>query len=137
MPYSVFDKSLQCLDNRRLGKQRVEAKQIYDILTGKTKTKAWKHHPALMMWKGYEKSLALYYNCALYQWEKRGFRNIKLKPINIMVQEINFPPWLGNEELHRSHKSNLLRKNPDYYKDFSYYVTNDLPYVWPTKEGLM
>ncbi len=42
MPFSsVFD-SLHCLDNKRLGKQRVEAYQILQAITGKTK--AWLNH---------------------------------------------------------------------------------------------
>lgn len=32
MPYSDFEKVAQCLDNKRLGKQRVEALQIYNVL---------------------------------------------------------------------------------------------------------
>jgi uncharacterized protein (DUF2132 family) len=35
MPYPSFRKSLDCLDNKRLGKQRVEAKQIYNIVKDK------------------------------------------------------------------------------------------------------
>ena len=34
------------LDNRRLGKQRIEALQILNILLGETKSTAWKNHPA-------------------------------------------------------------------------------------------
>lgn len=38
LPYPEFDKSAACLDNKRLGKQRVEAWQIYLTLqTGPTK----------------------------------------------------------------------------------------------------
>ena len=34
LPYSDFEQSLSCLDNKRLGKQRVESMQILNILTG-------------------------------------------------------------------------------------------------------
>jgi hypothetical protein len=29
LPYKIFMKSLECLEDKRLGKQKVEAKQIY------------------------------------------------------------------------------------------------------------
>ena len=32
LPYPDFKKSLESLDNKRLGKQRVEAKQILNVL---------------------------------------------------------------------------------------------------------
>ena len=43
------------------------------------------------------------------------------------------PEWVYNAALHRSHKSNLLRKDYLYYS--KYYDTNipiDLPYIWTT-----
>ena len=138
LPYPLFSSSLDCLDDKRLGKQRVEARQIYDILTGKTQTKAWRHHPALLMWKGYEDALAVYYNMSLYYWQKRGYKNIKLKPIKISdCYGFSYPPWLGIEKFHNSHKSQLLKKNPVHYGYFKHCVTEDIPYYWPTKEGLM
>ncbi len=35
LPYSDFRKSLESLDNKRLGKQRVEAYQIISAITGR------------------------------------------------------------------------------------------------------
>lgn len=129
--------SVDSLDRQRLGKQRVEAKQIYDVLTNRISTNAWKHHPAVLMWKGYEDALALYYNICLEFWAKRGYRNIKLKPIEISnLKDIKMPSWIGNDKFHMSHQSNLLKKKRDHYKQF-FDVPDNLPYVWPTKEGLM
>jgi len=51
LPYVNFAESAKCLDYRRLGKQRVEAKQILDVLNGKTT--AWQNHPCVKAWKGY------------------------------------------------------------------------------------
>lgn len=75
LPYVNFYESAKCLDYRRLGKQRVQAKQIYDILTGNTKSKAWSNHPATKMWSGYEDALALYYNEIVVEWIARGYKN--------------------------------------------------------------
>jgi hypothetical protein len=42
-----------------------------------------------------------------------------------------YPPWLGDEAFHASHRSNLLRKNPEWYGQFGWTEPDDLPYVWP------
>ena len=127
--------SAEVLDNKRCGKQRVEAKQIYDILTGQTKTMAWIHHPALLMWKGYEDALALYYNCIREEWIRRGFKNTM--PEIEVYPTINFPCWLGNERFHASHRGNLLKKDQFFYGKYGWQESSALPYFWPTKEGLM
>ena len=45
------------------------------------------------------------------------------------------PSWLGDEALHRSHRSNLIAKDPDFYRPrFAERFgaePDDLPYVWP------
>ena len=41
LPYKSFNKSFKVLDYRRLGKQRVEAMQILNVLLGRRKTKGW------------------------------------------------------------------------------------------------
>jgi hypothetical protein len=43
------------------------------------------------------------------------------------------PEWLGDEALHRSHRSALLRKDPGWYGRFFPDVADDLPYVWPSR----
>lgn len=136
LPHPSIKQSLRCLDDKRLGKQRVEAKQILDILQGRSKSDAWKNHPAVLMWKGYEIYLTFYYNFTLYEWARRGHRNLKLEtmPINFS-DEINRPPWFGDLRFHASHRSNLLRKDPDHYGKFGWEESDDLPYFWPTKEG--
>ena len=49
LPYADFVKTAKCLDYRRLGKQRIEAFQILNILEGKTTKAGWKHHPAVLI----------------------------------------------------------------------------------------
>ncbi len=43
------------------------------------------------------------------------------------------PPWLGDEALHLSHRSALVRKDPDHYRPQFPDVPDDLPYVWPVR----
>ncbi len=54
LPYEDFTLSAQCLDYRRLGKQRVEALQIFNALTGAStkdgrEYRGWINHPATKM----------------------------------------------------------------------------------------
>jgi hypothetical protein len=55
LPYPDFARSAAVLDDRRLGKQRVETLQILRALT--RPDYGWRHHPAVLMWKGHEVSL--------------------------------------------------------------------------------
>ena len=75
LPYSDFQKSLEVLDYRRLGKQRVEAKQILNVLLDRTQTKGWRNHPITKMWSGYEPALQLYHNMCIEEWIRQGYNN--------------------------------------------------------------
>lgn len=135
LPYNNFQKSAKCLDYKRLGKQRCECWQIYKALT--EKDYGWKHHPIVKMWKGYECALLLYGKEICLEWKKRGYKDTMLErfqnEIDIKIknkQTFKMPHWLGNYNLHDSHKSNLLRKNFDYYKKYNWCVDTNLDYVW-------
>ncbi len=39
--------------------------------------------------------------------------------------------WLGDDAFHRAHRSNLLRKDPEWYGAVFDDVPDHLPYVWP------
>lgn len=133
LPYSDFRKSLSVLDYRRLGKQRVEASQIISVLEGRpTKSgksyKGWKNHPAVLMWKGYEDALKLYYNECVKEWVRRGYNNtMRLEDVQGTPE---MPHWLGREDFHASHRSNLLRKDKDFYSRVFKEEEDDKPYIW-------
>lgn len=164
LPYPDLLKSVQCLDNKRLGKQRVEAMQILRInIQGETIAYKWEidknggkykkllwfkpldegdgvintpwyNHPAVRMWRGYETCLEVYMNCCIWEWKQRGFKNSMFYCATTFLDLIdanNFPSWFGNKDFHNSHKSNLLRKDYDYYHRYNWNVSNNLPYVWP------
>jgi hypothetical protein len=132
LPYSIFDQSLKCLDYRRLGKQRVEARTILNVLSPNYDKKGWKNHPAVLMWKGYEEALKLYYNLSIDIWVDRGYNNTMEK---VEIGEVVYPKWFGDDRFHESHRSNLLRKDSTFYGKYGWDVRDDLPYFWPTKEG--
>ncbi len=133
LPYADFQQSAKVLDYKRLGKQRVEALQIHNALTGvltkKGKSyKGWLNHPAVTMWRGYEDSLLHYKNVMINEWIERGYNNT-MEVISIK-NSFDLPHWLGDERIHASHRSNLLRKDRKYYSQFKWHESDDLDYYW-------
>jgi len=127
LPYPDFEASLRVLDYRRLGKQRLEALQLIRAISGETV--GWIRHPAAAMWRGYLNALKQYHNIAIEEWIRRGYRNNM--PKKRIRGKIVYPPWLGNEAFHASHRSNLLRKDREHYGAFGWTEPDNLPYLWP------
>lgn len=138
VPYGRnFEYNALCLDDKRLGKQRVEAWQILRALRGETK--GWRNHPATRMWEGHAGPLAHYGWWMCYIWHRRGFQDSLSKKFIFSTEWQTWdgntiPSWLDNPEVMESHQSNLLRKNPDHYGWYGWEVPDDLPYVWPVKD---
>lgn len=129
LPYPSFRRSLESLDRARLGKQRVEAKQI--LLALSDPAYGWQSHPAVRMWRGHEASLASYGRICCEVWQDRGY-NDSLWHFFHEREDVGLPPaWIGLEPFHASHRSNLLRKDPSWYGRFLWAEAPDLPYVWP------
>ena len=132
LPYSDFVKSAQCLDYRRLGKQRVEAWQIYLALT--QDNYGWKNHPIVKMWRGYELALLEYGRIICEEWIIRGYKDTLREKFVIRLRFIEGykikPYWLGNRKFHSSMRSNLLRKDKKYYSQFNWKEKDNLPYYW-------
>lgn len=140
LPAGSYYQSAEILDNKRLGKQRVECKQIYLALT--VPDYGWKNHPAVKMWKGYGYQLCLYGSRICVEWRNRGFKDSLLpffeeRAMKLFVPFVPiYPHWLLGQEaikITNSHRSNLLRKDPIFYGKYNWDVPNDLPYYWPVK----
>jgi hypothetical protein len=130
LPYADFVQTAKTLDYRRLGKQRVEAWQILSALRGLTK--GWTNHPATNMWRGYERALCEYGIAICDEWIDRGYKDTMRERFIAIYSELpntGLPNWLGDDQFHRSHQSNLKRKDSDHYR---FNVPTDLPYEWNT-----
>ena len=130
LPYRDFRKSLSILDWRRLGKQRVEAHQVLNVLLERTDTKGWRNHPITRMWAGYEDALKMYFNLCVEEWVYRGYNNTMVLEDVPEWGKIKYPHWLGNELFHSSHRANLLRKDYNYYHKFTWKEDPSDPYAW-------
>jgi hypothetical protein len=131
LPYASFAHSAAVLDYKRLGKQRVETWQILNALQGKSK--GWVNHPATRMWRGYEEALACYGDAICFEWIRRGYQDTLLPRFHSLITHNApvLPSWFGDEALHLSHRSNLVRKDPNYYRKYWSDVPDNMPYVWP------
>lgn len=165
LPYESFAFSAEVLDNKRLGKQRVEAFQILKALDkgefqcsecgesmsrrirfgycekldrpATTRVTPWYNHPATQLWLGYEPALEMYIYAVCNEWKRRGFkdtiaarldRRYALNPKRVLT--ITLPKLIGHEPFHASHRSNLLRKDPEHYSQFGWKEPDNLHYIW-------
>ena len=119
---------VKALDYRRLGKQRLEAYQIWRVLHGLTR--GWKKHPAVLMWEGYTCFLAKYCNACIDEWILRGYKNTMQKLPH--CKNPTPPWWWGLDSVIKSHQASLNRKMPDFYH-FDVCQEDWPGYVWPTK----
>lgn len=146
LPYSDFERSARALDVKRLGKQRVEVIQVVRALT--TPGYGWAHHPAVLMWEGHEEALGRYGLTCCAVWSELGFADTcaatiaaDLKTVGVHhIREQDelsaagvLPAWLGNEDLHRSHRSVLISKDRDHYRPVFPDDPEDVPYLWPVR----
>ncbi|GAA5195609.1 MSMEG_6728 family protein [Rugosimonospora acidiphila] len=147
LPYPDFAECARSLDPLRLGKQRVEALQVLRGLT--VAGYGWRHHPAVKMWAGYEEALVSYGLAVCREWisggradtvagslvadlrERCAIGQARQQPDLLAAGDV--PPWLGREDFHLSHRSALLRKNPDFYRP-RFGEVPDVPYVWPMSD---
>ena len=100
VPYPDLQLTVSCLDRQRLGKQRVEAFQILNCLTGNG-GKSWVRHPAVKMWRGYEDFLQLYMNQCIQEWIRRGYKNT----MKLAVIRKPKPPFWWESEIHATHRA--------------------------------
>lgn len=141
LPHADFDASASVLDDKRLGKQRVETLQVMKALT--VPGYGWQHHPVTAMWRGHRAALMDYQEAVCAEWVRRGFADTCLEKalaeLGAAVPDLDAylggeflpPDWLGREDVHRSHRSKLLQKAPELYRDVFPDDPDDLDYVWP------
>ncbi|ADY02014.1 hypothetical protein VMUT_1813 [Vulcanisaeta moutnovskia 768-28] len=125
-PYIEYRKSAQFLDNLRLGKQRVETKQVLlailrrmgIINDGK---RGWVNHPIVLMYYNngnpYIDDLINYFYALVDEWESRGFRNsISLNDVEVYLKYVNGIPGTPiTPIIAREYRRVLLLKDPCYY----------------------
>lgn len=146
LPYPSFEDTARCLDNRRLGKQIVEAYQVLKAITDPTY--GWQNHPAVNQWRGYSHYLINYLTELNFEYWHRHrkehkayahaiayYRLFYLDKDGYPIDNTFLPPWLGYAPYHDSHKSALLAKDYSWYKQFGWQALHrpEINYIWPSK----
>jgi len=139
-----FKETAQSLDTKRLGKQRVEVLQILNANNSYNKSNgdafllkdiAWRNHPAVRMWRGYEGLLCVYGCMMCKEFLNRGYKDSLLSTFQdgVCKYPLIVPYWWSSSEYKErivlSHRANLYKKDPAFYKEWK-----DIPYtpyVWP------
>jgi len=124
LPFADFIKSLNALDSKRLGKQRLEAFELWMVITGRVTKSGWLRHPLVRMWKGFEVAIREYicksveiFGSRKTKDGKRFFDNTKMLEyidkydLKVKSNEvIALPDFVGKDEFHDSHKAMLYHK---------------------------
>ncbi|GAA0268654.1 hypothetical protein GCM10009539_64670 [Cryptosporangium japonicum] len=108
----------------------------------------WASHPVTVMWRGRTAGLVVYGLAMVRAWRARGFADTTapqmaefapdaagLTPREAAAAGL-LPSWVGDEEVHRSHRSNLRAKDPAFYGPLFPDTPDDLPYVWPPADDV-
>ena len=150
LPVADFEDSARLLDSPRLGKQRVETLQVLRAL--ELPDYGWASHPVVRMWRGRTPALVAYGLAMVRVWRERGFADsteiligefapeVVGRPQEDLAAEGMLPSWVGDAGLHLSHRSNLLAKEPEFYRPRFLErfgpEPDDLPYVWPEPDDV-
>jgi hypothetical protein len=154
LPYPTLKDSLEALDNKRLNKQILETYQILNVLSGQSKSGAWRNHPAVLMWEGAEAELYRYGMIAVSIASGRGIKTDKNEAnLKALARKCGSawgdddPAWRKNtttmRKVNTTHKVNLFRKDPEYYADFAEFENSSYntpccdkcKYYWATHRG--
>ena len=125
-PYIDHGRSAEFLDDLRLGRQRVETKQVILAILrklgilrdGKT---GWLNHPIVLMYfnngRPYLDDLVRYFYAVVDEWVRRGFvNNISLNDIESLIKYVNYEYGTPvSEVMAREYRRVLLLKDPCYY----------------------
>jgi len=130
LPSPSIHASAKMLDRSRLGKQRVEARDILccchrhggnDVrnalgLSERAAGFLWKryrNHPAVLMWVGHEVALCHYGAAMCGEWIARGYKDTLLSFFQKVADSNEMPDvpeWIGEFRFHMLHRAILLGK---------------------------
>lgn len=90
----------------------------------------WANHACMLMWRNHIRGLMMYFDCIRREWVRRGYAN-NYGCYGIPYDANEMPSFIGDVKFHASHRSQLLAKDPDWYKQFRWKEKpGKLSYVW-------
>lgn len=142
VPFPDLELCALVLDRARLGKQRIECKQLINTIErAETENikKGWYHHLACQMWIGHEQFLCDYALEICREWKRRGYVDNQIPFFESYKKrypdKTSQPPsWWGDQRVHLSHRSRLIEKMPSHYSDIFISDEAGMEYHWPTRD---
>jgi hypothetical protein len=136
LPHKDYARCARVLDRQRLGKQRLEARQILMANVHGPNT-GWYNHPVTRNWRGFEVDLARYGMAICAEWARRGYRD---EQFDVFLTIATFltengevrvqPPWVTSA-LCSCHRAALLGKDYAHYSQFGWTERPTTGYEWP------
>ncbi|MCS6770148.1 MAG: pyrimidine dimer DNA glycosylase [Candidatus Caldarchaeum sp.] len=125
-PYVDWRRSASALDSLRLGKQRVEAKQVLNVILRrvgliKDGLRGWLNHPIVLMYyndgKPYVDDVVGMFEACVQEWRGRGNQSLinlsDIQPLLVKVEKTSGTPITHIHEI--EYRRILLMKNPAHY----------------------
>lgn len=156
LPLADLKENAKCLDRLRLGKQRVEARDILVVLLGRPSwcsekqynylISRYKNHPAVLQYKGNELFLLHYLRYICDEWVNRGYEeNCFLQAAEACQSILEgknpfdligvIPPYWLNDGFRARHRAALLYKDIRHYKQFCWRERPEICYYWPVDKN--
>jgi len=125
-PYRDWARSAKVLDDRRLGKQRVETKQVLLAILRKLGILAdgrrgWLNHPVVLMYfnggRPYVGDLVGYFYAVVEEWKARGHKNsLSLADVEPLLARVEGAPGTPITHVHEvEYRRVLILKEPCHY----------------------
>ncbi|MCS7117975.1 MAG: pyrimidine dimer DNA glycosylase [Thaumarchaeota archaeon] len=125
-PYVDRRRSAAVLDDRRLGKQRVECKQVLNAILRKLGQlndgrRGWLNHPIVLMYynsgRPYIDDILGFFDACVNEWRSRGFRSsISLEDIEHLLARVDSTEGTPVTRVHEiEYRRILLMKEPKHY----------------------
>lgn len=129
LPEYTYEASAAALDYKRLVKQLLEGRQIMSVLAQESPGKAWKNHPAVRMFEGFEHELYSYLKAIRNEMRERGYKWENNWNVIKDTYSRNFadnpqvkPEWMSDPTIFDrviiTHRGRLWEKNPEFYADY-------------------
>lgn len=129
LPEANYYDCAEVLDYKRLVKQLLEGRQIMTVLSGESPSNAWRNHPAVKMFAGYEHELYFYLKAIRTEMEHRGYKWENNWDVikdtyqrNFVHQAYERPFWMEDAEMHdrviTTHRGRLWQKDPHHYAQY-------------------
>lgn len=141
MPYTKPGASAQSLTVAHLNEQIAAAEGLLRLLREEDLDENHKEWLPTQMWVGFEYSLCIHglmaaNELATVRKKPGNMKSIAyLATIGKELEEMpgidrGSPPWLGDLDVHRSHRSNLIMRHPKYTLQWKG-VPSRMPVLWP------